>query len=123
MLYGLYWKKTTKVSVWVSFIVSILLSLLGLALSFTGKSFKISSDGILWFDFADSIYMGVLTMVLSLVLVPVVSLLTKRSSKDIEIVNEIFTTYEHKVLVSETSVLVDKEAYKEEIQKESFDKE
>lgn len=122
-LYGLYWKKTTKVSVWVSFVVSILLSILGLVLSFTGKSFKVQSNGILWFDFADSIYMGVLTMILSLVLVPVVSLVTKRNSKEIENVEEIFKTYEHKVLVSETSVLVDKEAYKEELQRESFDKE
>lgn len=120
-LYGLYSKKTTKASVYVSFIVSIVLSLLGLVLSFTGLNCKIQSNGILWFDFADSIYMGVLTMALSLIIVPIVSLFTKKFDK--EFVDEMFSTYTHKVLVNEDTVLVDKEAYKEEIQKSSFDKE
>ena len=99
----------------------MVISITGLVLSFTGKSFKIESNGILWFDFADSIYMGVLAMVLSLVVVPIVSLFTK--PVDPTFVNEIFKPYTHKVLVPENSVLVDKDTYKEEIQKESFDKE
>lgn len=120
-LYGLYSKKATKASVYVSFIMSMIISITGLILSFTGKSFKIESNGILLFDFADSIYMGVLAMVLSLIVVPVVSLFTKPVDK--EFVDEIFAPYTHKVLVPENSILVDKEAYKEEIQKASFDKE
>ncbi|MBP5343103.1 sodium:solute symporter [bacterium] len=120
-LYGLYSKKVTKASVYVSFIVSIVISLLGLILSFTGHSFKLESNGILWFDFADSIYMGVLAMALSFCLVPLVSRFTKKLDQDF--VDELFGTYEHKVLVKEGSVLIDKEVYKEEIQKASFEKE
>ena len=120
-LYGLYSKKVTKASVYVSFVVSMVISILGLILSFTGKSFKIESKGILWFDFADSIYMGVLSMALSLILVPLVSLFTKPLEK--EFVEEIFKPYTHKVLVKEESILVDKDVYKEEIQKTSFEKE
>ncbi len=121
-VYGLHSKKTTKASVYVSFIVSIIISLTGLVLSFTGGSYKLqSANGILWFDFADSIYMGVLAMALSLILVPIVSLFTKPFEK--EFVDKIFAPYTHKVLVPEDTVLVDKDAYKEEIQKSSFDKE
>ena len=120
-LYGLYSKKVTKASVYVSFVVSMVISILGLILSFTGKSFKIESNGILWFDFADSIYMGVLSMALSLILVPLVSLFAKPLEK--EFVDEIFKPYTHKVLVKEESILVDKDVYKEEIQKTSFEKE
>ena len=120
-LYGLYSKKVTKASVYVSFVVSMVISILGLILSFTGKSFKLESNGILWFDFADSIYMGVLSMALSLILVPLVSLFAKPLEK--EFVDEIFKPYTHKVLVKEESILVDKDVYKEEIQKTSFEKE
>lgn len=120
-LYGLYWKKTTKASVYASFFTSIVVSILGLVLSFTGNSYKIEVNGLLWFDFADSIYMGVLAMVLSFVIVPLVSLFTKKF--DDKFIDEIFAPYTHKVLVPEDVVLVDKEIYKEEIQKSSFDKE
>ena len=75
--YGLYWKKTSKASVYASFISGIFLAVLSLVLSLAGVNAKIQSTHYLWFDFADSIYMGVLAMALSFVIVPVVSKFTK----------------------------------------------
>ncbi len=92
--YGLYWKKTTKVAVWTSFILGIFLAVLSLILSLTltdaGRAnVQWHVNGLLFFDLADSIYMGVLAMVLSLIIVPVVSLLTKKP----ENVEDIFVCY------------------------------
>ena len=101
--YGLYWKKTTKASVWASFIVGALVSVLGLILSLTNVNVKIQANGILWFDFKDSIYMGVLGMVLSFIIVPIVSSFTKK----IDNVDEIFKCYDRKVIASGADVLVD----------------
>lgn len=101
--YGLYWKKTTKASVYASFILGILISVVGLALSLAGVNAKIEANGILWFDFADSIYMGVLAMVLSFIIVPLVSSFTKKE----ENVDSIFACYEGNVSVPKAEVLVD----------------
>ena len=101
--YGLYWKKTTKASVYASFISGILISVVGLVLSLTGVNAKLTANNILWFDFADSIYMGVLAMVLSFIIVPLVSLFTKKP----ENVDEIFACYEGNVTVPKAEVLVD----------------
>lgn len=101
--YGLYWKKTTKASVYASFISGILVSVVGLILSLAGVSAKLQANGILWFDFADSIYMGVLAMVLSFVIVPVISLFTKAP----ENVEDIFACYQGDVVVPKSEVLVD----------------
>ena len=49
--YGLYWKKTTKASVYASFISGILISVVSLILSLTGVNAKLQANGILWFDF------------------------------------------------------------------------
>lgn len=99
--YGLYWKRTTKASVWASFGTGIGLSLLSLILSYTGVSLKLVVNGMLWFDMADSIYMGVLAMVMSFIVVPVVSLFTKRPD-DVE---KIFACYDRKVIAKESDVL------------------
>lgn len=101
--YGLYWKKTTKAAVWASFISGVLIAVVSLILSLTGVNCKLSANGILWFDFADSIYMGVLAMVFSFIIVPIVSSFTKSP----ENVEEIFSCYNRKVIVSEAEVLVD----------------
>ena len=107
-LFGLYWKKTTKASVYVSFIVGIFLAVLSLVLSLTLKVDARSSvqwrvNGLLFFDLADSIYMGVLAMVLSLIIVPVVSLFTKKP----ENVDEMFECYNKKVVVTSDTALTD----------------
>ena len=109
-LFGLYWKKTTKASVYVSFIVGILLAVLSLVLSLTLTGDARSSvqwrvNGLLFFDLADSIYMGVLAMVLSLIIVPVVSLFTKKP----ENVDEMFKCYSQKVVVTSDVALTEKD--------------
>lgn len=102
-LFGLYWKKTTKASVWASFGTGIGIALLGLILSFTGGNFKIQANGILWFDFADSIYMGVLGMAVGFIVVPVVSMFTQKPNK--ELVDDLFSAYEiDKEFADEVSV-------------------
>ena len=97
-LYSLYSKKITKTSVWVSFIMGILIAILSLVFKFSGTVVQIkSASGLVLFDFADSIYMGVLAMVLSLVLTPLVSLFTKKmdSSKT----DEMFACFEDEKVV------------------------
>lgn len=65
-LYGLYWKKVTKAAVWASFIAGV-----GITTS------------NMFFGYMDSpINAGALAMVASLVIVPVVSLLTPKMKKD-----------------------------------------
>ena len=106
--YGLYWKKTTKASVYASFIVGIVISVVGLSLSLAGVNAKIvtNSSGftICWFNFADSIYMGVLAMALSFIIVPVVSSFTKKP----EDVEEMFKCYSKKVTVTSDIALTEK---------------
>ena len=99
-LFGLYWKKTTKASVWACFIAGVGISVIGLALSLAGVHPQIASHltingqdfKILWFDFSDSIYMGVLGMVIGFAIVPIVSSFTKKP--DHELVEELFRAYE-----------------------------
>ena len=105
--YGLYWKKTTKASAYASFISGIAISVVSLALSLAGVNAKISSTvsgyNILWFDFADSIYMGVAAMVLSFIIVPVVSAFTKKP----ENIEDIFKCYSQKVVVTSNEALTE----------------
>ncbi len=101
--YGLYWKKTTKASVYASFISGLLISVISLILSLAGVNAKIQSTHYLWFDFADSIYMGVLAMALSFAIVPLVSKFTKAPDN----AEELFKCYEKKVVTSSNVVLAD----------------
>ena len=107
--YGLYWKKTTKASVYASFVCGITIAVVGLVLSLAGVTAKITSVSagytITWFNFADSIYMGVAAMVLSFIIVPVVSSFTKKP----ENVNDIFRCYSQKVVVTSDVALTEKE--------------
>ena len=95
-LFGLYWKKTTKASVWVCFAAGVGISVIGLALSLAQVHPQISTTSatgkILWFDFSDSIYMGVLGMLIGFAIVPIVSSFTKKP--DHELVEELFRAYE-----------------------------
>ena len=105
--YGLYWKKTSKASVYVSFICGVTIAVVGLVLSLAGVHPQIKSTSagfnILWFDFSDSIYMGVLAMVLSFIIVPVVSAFTKKP----ENVDDIFKCYNQKVVVTSDVALTE----------------
>ncbi len=87
--YGLYWKKTTKAAVWTSFGVGVGLAILSLIISFSGAKIELRSANCLWFSMGDSIYMGVLAMLLSFIVVPVVSSFTKATDN----VEEMFECY------------------------------
>ena len=102
-LYGLYWKKTTRGAVWVSFGFGIAVTLVQLLVSFGAISF---SGTVLSYIFASSIRSGVIAMVGGLILVPIVSRFTPQMKK--EEIEEKFAGYEKKVLVSVKETLEEK---------------
>ncbi len=86
-LYGLYWKGVTKASVWVNFIFATVFMIANIL-------FKQYFPTLL----QSPINAGAFCMVAGLVIVPVVSLLTKKPSK--EHIDYVFSCYDKKVLVS-----------------------
>lgn len=86
-LYGLYWKKTTKAACWVSFLFSTIVMLANI---FFRPSFPLYLQS--------PINAGAFCMLAGLVIVPVVSVVTKApGEKKLE---EIFSCYDKKVTVS-----------------------
>ncbi len=75
-LYGLYWKGTTKAAVATSFVFGVGLELVQLAI---GVKLLPMPSGVLGFVFTNSLYSGVFAMVGGLILVPIVSLLTRKT--------------------------------------------
>ena len=94
-LYGLFWKRTTRVGCWASFAFGVALSVAQLVISLTKFQFGVDFlDKVL---FKSSIHSGAFAMVLGLIIVPVVSLLTKKP--DAEKVDAIFACYDKTVNV------------------------
>lgn len=87
-LYGLYMKRVSRAAVWTSFIVGVGLTVSNMFLKF------ISSP----------INAGAIAMVLGLILVPIVSLFTKKPDIDVD---GIFTCYDEKVTVSAKTSIED----------------
>ena len=85
-LYGLYWKRASKISVWCCFIFSTSLMTLNIL-------FRSAFPVIL----QSPINAGAFAMLAGLVIVPVVSLLTKAPSKDV--LENCFSCYEEQVSV------------------------
>ncbi len=100
-LYGLYWKGTTKAGVVVSFVFGVALELFQLIVSLGAVS--VAEIPVLSFVFQNSLYSGVFAMVGGLILVPVVSLLTKKTKP--ANVNEKFACYDQTKLVDVTDSL------------------
>ena len=99
-LYGLYWKKTTRAAVVCSFIFGTGLEIIQLLISI--GLINISND-ILAFIFKNSLYSGVFAMVGGLIIVPIVSVLTKKSlPSNIE---EKFSCYEVSVVTNKKDSL------------------
>lgn len=94
-LYGLYWKRATKLACWVSFIFS---SVFMIAIISPLKEFF---PAVL----RSPINAGAFSMVMGLIIVPVVSLVTKPPKK--EKVEEIFACYEKKVTVTVKTAIED----------------
>ena len=97
-LYGLYWKKATKAACWVSFLFGVGVMTLNLISSTTGL-----------FPFPallqSSINCGAFVMLAGLVIVPVVSLFTRKP--DAAMVDEAFACYEKKAPVAQKTSLSD----------------
>ncbi len=102
-LYGLYWKKTTKAAVWVSFVFGVCMMVVQLLISM--KVFAVSGP-VLGTVFKNSLYSGVFAMLGGLIIVPIVSLLTQKSKP--ETVESKFECYNGEVTVSVKRALNDK---------------
>lgn len=98
-MYGLYSKRITRASCWVSFAFGCGMAIVQLVLMFTGTTLP----GLLGFIFKNSLYSGVFAMLGSMILVPIVSLFTPKC--DEKAVDEIFTCYDKEVTVSVTDTL------------------
>ena len=86
-LYGLYWKRTTKAACWVSFLFSTVVMLANIF-------FRPNFPGLL----QSPINAGAFCMLAGLVIVPVVSVVTKAPEE--KRLAEIFSCYDQKVTVS-----------------------
>ena len=93
-LYGLYWKRTTKAGAWASFVFGCAIMTLNLLYKQALPAFLQSP-----------INCGAFAMVAGLVIVPIVSLLTP--APDRALVDDAFSCYEQKVLVSARESLGD----------------
>ena len=91
-LYGLYWKKTTKLACWVSFIFGAGIMILNLL-------FRDFFPEIL----QSPINCGSIAMLAGLIIVPVVSLITPKPDK--KLVDEAFACYEKKVPAAQKNSL------------------
>ena len=91
-LYGLYWKKTTKAACWVSF-------LFGTLLMVGNMLFRSSYPAIL----QSPINAGAITMLAGLILVPLVSLFTKKPDR--QLVEKTFACYNVKKEVPQKTAL------------------
>ena len=76
-MYGLYWKKTTKSAVAVSFIFGTGLEIIQLLIGI--KLFSVKGIPVLELIFTNSLYSGVFGMLGGLIIVPIVSLLTQKT--------------------------------------------
>ncbi|MCR4779682.1 MAG: sodium/solute symporter [Ruminiclostridium sp.] len=107
-LYGLFWKKTTRASVWVSFIFGIGVTVLHLIMASAGML----SGTFLGFTVASPVNLGAFTMVGSLIIVPIVSLVTPKMRKiDLDY---IFSCYGKKVVVKQSEAITSGEETVEE---------
>lgn len=104
-LYGLYWKKTTKAAVASSFVFGVGLEIVQLLVSLGVLDVK--GIPVLSFVFTNSLYSGVFAMVGGLIIIPIVSLLTKKTRP--ENAEEMFTCYTKTKTVEVTDSLGDDE--------------
>lgn len=99
-LYGLYWKRTTVASVWVCFVMGVLVMCSCMYCTFSGKTFLNPY-------FTSPINAGVLAMLLGLVITPLVSAFGSiRNKKEVE---KMFGCYEREVTVHAVTSLIEKD--------------
>ncbi len=101
-LYGLYWKGVSRASCYVCFVWGCVLMIIQMIISLGG--IDVSGWGpVLGYIFASSIRSGVVAMVGSLIIVPLVSSFTKK--QDMEEVDGMFDCYDVKVSVAQKEAL------------------
>ncbi len=94
-LYGLYWKKVSRAAVWASFATGLGITMTQFVLNAVCKiTFE---NPVLAYFSGSSINAGMLAMVAGLIVVPVVSLITRRARPDGA--DEMFACYDRKVEV------------------------
>ncbi|MBR1873691.1 MAG: sodium/solute symporter [Eubacterium sp.] len=91
-LYGLYWKRVTKASVWASFIVGVGITVSNMIYPYIGSP----------------VNAGAIAMIAGLVVVPIVSLITPKPDKNK--VDDIFECLDEKVTVERRVALPEEEA-------------
>ena len=104
-MYGLYWKKTTRAACAVTYAFGSILMIIQLCISLGWIAAPAS--GFLAFIFTNSLYSGVFSMVASLIIVPVVSLLTQ-GTRPVQ-TDDMFTCYDSVVTVHARTVLSDRD--------------
>ncbi len=95
-LYGLYWKKTTKLACWCSFLFSTIVMIANMLVR---PCFPVLLQS--------PINAGAFCMIAGLIIVPLVSLLTPKP--DERIVEDAFACYDTKVLVHQKEALADED--------------
>ena len=100
-LYGLYWKKTTRAAVAVSFAFGTGMEIVQLCISVGWLSVK--GIPVLEFVFTNSLYSGVFAMLGGLVLIPVISLFTQKTLP--EGIEEKFSCYDKPVITNQKVTL------------------
>ncbi len=95
-LYGLYWKKTTKASVWCCFVSGVGIMVVNMVAKPVLPAFLQSP-----------INCGAFAMLVGLLIVPIVSAFTRKPDSDI--IDFAFACYEEKVLVSKKTALSENE--------------
>ena len=93
-LYGLYWKRTTKIACWVSFVFSTVVMLANM---FVRSSFPLLLQS--------PINAGAFCMLAGLIIVPLVSFVTPAPDK--KLVDDAFSSYDKKVVVRQSEALGD----------------
>lgn len=101
-LYGLYWKGITRVSVVVCFIWGCAVAVLQLAVTLGGIDVT-GWGAVLGYIFKSSINSGVIAMSSGLIIVPVISMFTKK--QDESEIQRIFACYDEKVTITKKSSL------------------
>ena len=91
-LYGLYWKKTSSIACWCSFLFSVIFMLVDLFARPTLPALLQSP-----------INAGAFCMIAGLVIVPVISMITPKPEESL--VEDAFSSYSKKVLVQQTEAL------------------
>lgn len=91
-IYGLYWKGVTRAGVWAGFISGVCITLTGFIIFLTKNNVQIFSGSLSIFN--SPINIGAFSILFSLIIVPIVSLITPKLKK--EQVEKAFSCYESK---------------------------